>query len=212
MNRVQTSVLAVVVLNCAYLGTAQAANIGAPGAAPGASRSAAAAPARTALPDLAFSSVTVQAWTHLVSRNPQPIIVYEAPSPAGRQPGQGASECNRAMTFPVQLSVRNIGQAEFITKGSAQAVGVSVGPWNSARDLANLAPGASQLMSFNVTLPPGQYMLQAMIDLHGQVAESRSDNNSLSWPLEVKCESGAVIAPAPINSLAPSGGIGIKRQ
>lgn len=209
----RTFVLAAVLLNCSCMVAAHAANLGAAGAAPPGSRTSTAAPLRAPLPDLAFSLVTAQGTMHQVGGAPQSIVVYEAPT---RQPnGPRVSECNRALTFPLQIVVRNIGQADFITKGSAQAVGVSVGPWNSAKDLVNLPRGASQAMNFSVTLAPGRYTLQAAIDLHDQVAESRSDNNNLSWPLEVKCGASAT-APAftgglrmPGPKASPSGGAGI---
>lgn len=215
-SKMRTFVWAAVLLNCSCMVAAQAANLGAAGAAPAGPRASTAAPARLPLPDLAFSLITAQGTMYHVSGAPQSIIVYEAPTPVRREPnGPRASECNRTLTFPLQITVTNVGQADFITKGSAQAVGVSVGPWNSAKDLVNLPRGTSQAMNFSVTLAPGRYTLQATIDLHNQVAESRSDNNNLSWPLEVKCGASAT-APAftggprmPGPGASSSGGAGV---
>ena len=51
-------------------------------------------------------------------------------------------------------------------------------------------------------------MLNADINLHNEVAEARTDNNKLSWPLEVKCEvqSNAMMVPV-FPHAAPSASI-----
>lgn len=144
------------------------------------------------LPDLAFSNMTVDKTTYfdfdinsgvksLVVNN----IVPSIPSGTSRPP---RDPCDRSFTFPLQLVVKNIGQAEFVPKDSSQAVGVTIGTWNAGKDIIKLAKTAAQTMDFSVTLRPGKYMLNANIDLKKQVAEARTDNNKLSWPLEVTCE------------------------
>ena len=180
-------------------------------------------PGQTLLPDLTFSSVKVGQTTYEGLNDPQPIIVnnFVTPPPSNTtRPGGLPSDdlgkvpylgCLGAFTFPLQLHVRNIGQADFVPKDSFQVVGVTIGPWNSAKDIIKLPATAAQTehvkrfgmqqgqtMSFSVTLPPGKYMLNASIDLHNGVAEVRTDNNKLSRPLEVRCEEKAdtVMAPA----------------
>ena len=153
------------------------------------------------LPDLAFGAVIVANKTHYVTDTAQTLVVdHVFPPPASSGGKQAPNPCNRSFTFPLILLVRNIGQATFVPKGSAQAVGVNIGPWNSAKDLVTLNVNGTQSMSFNVTLPPGNYTLDALIDLHGQVAEANAANDKLSWPLKVTCElrSNAATAPRPI--------------
>jgi len=163
------------------------------------------------LPDLTFSFVTVQKRTYNVTGGTHSIIYDEAAGPSSPQAvRRGADACNRTLGFPLQLIVKNIGQADFVPKGSAQAVGVNIGPWNSAKDLVKIPKGGSQVMDFNVSLAAGRYTLQAQIDLHQQVAESRSDNNTLSWPFEVKCDTRAM-APAPVPAPTSAGEFGGKR-
>lgn len=157
---------------------------------------------RAKLPDLAFSSVSVNNTNHVVGATRVSALVVDhvfPPAPAGAKPQQ-YNPCNRSFTFPVVLVVKNIGTADFVPLGSAQAVGLDIGTFNSAKDLIKLTPGATQSMSFSVTLPPGNYTLDAMIDLHGQVAESNANNDKLSWPLKVTCEvrSSVTTAPPPI--------------
>ncbi len=159
---------------------------------------------RQKLPDLTFASVNVNNVNHEVSvRMTTPLIVVDHVFPpqstsGARQPA--GSPCNRSFTFPVVLSIRNIGTADFVPLSSAQAVGLDIGTFNAAKDLIKLTPNQAQTMSWSVTLPPGNYTLSAFIDTHGQVAESNVNNNKLSWPLKVSCEvrSSAATAPAPI--------------
>jgi hypothetical protein len=153
------------------------------------------------LPDLAFGAVIVANKTHYVTDTAQTLVVdHVFPPPSSQGARQAKSPCDRSFTFSLILLVRNIGQATFVPKGSAQAVGVNVGPWNAAKDLTTIAVNGTQSMSFNVTLPPGNYTLDALIDLHGQVAEANPANDKLNWPLKVTCElrSSAAVAPAPI--------------
>lgn len=185
--------------------SAPGTNTGAAGA-----RSAATVARGSPLPDLTFSFVSVEKRTYSVAGGAKSIMVLYFPSSSPSDKGRQNSECERPDSFPLQLIVKNIGQADFAPKDSFQVVGVNIGPWNSAKDLVKLRKGESQIMDFNVTLPPGRYTLQALIDLHNAVAESRSDNNILSWPLEVKCDTRAM-APAPIPAPAFNGGFGSKR-
>ena len=157
---------------------------------------------RQKLPDLAFANVSVNGTNHMIGTRSSALVVdhvFPAPSP-GAKPAP--SPCNRSFTFPVVLVIKNIGTADFVPLSSAQAVGLDILPFNAAKDLIKLAPGASQSMSFSVTLPPGNYNLNAFIDTHGQVAESNVNNNKLDWPLKVTCElrSNAAVAPAPIKN------------
>jgi hypothetical protein len=159
--------------------------------------------ARGKLPDLVFAYLDVNGTHYIVGTREQPIAVaHSFPPPASGAKPQQSNPCNRSFTFPVVLTVKNIGTADFVPLGSAQAVGLDIGPFNSAKDLIKLAPGAKQVMSFNVTLPAGNYTLAAMIDLHGQVAESNTNNDKLNWPLKVVCEirSNISTAPAPIKN------------
>lgn len=163
------------------------------------------------LPDLAFSFVSVQKRTYTVTGTPSSIIVEDVPA------GGNAGACSQAFSFPLQLIVKNIGQANFVPKGSSSVVGVSVGSWNAAKDLETLQTGASQVMDFNVSVPPGRYSLQAKIELHNAVAESRSDNDGLSWPLQVSCDARAVAPahlapPASSGSSSPAGGMPAQRM
>jgi hypothetical protein len=194
--------LFVASLGCVCASAAQAANIGSNSAM---SRPAGVMATGGPLPDLAFSFVSVQKTTYYVSGAPRSIVLTEVPAA-----GQGGA-CTQPYAFPLQLIVKNIGQADFVPKNSFQAVGVNVGPWNSATDLVTLHKGASQVMNFNVSLAPGKYLLQARIDLHNGVAEARSDNDTLNWPLEVRCDTRAAArAPIPRPALA-TGAVG-KRQ
>jgi len=155
------------------------------------------------LPDLAFSFVSVENRTFTVGFNAQSLVVNNiVPSEK-----TGVNPCGHPFTFPLQLIVKNIGQADFVPKNSFQVVGVTIGQWNSAKDLAKLPVAASQPMNFNVSLPPGKYMLNANIDLHNGVAEARSDNNKLSWPLEVTCKVKAnAMALGPLPDIVVDGG------
>lgn len=182
--------------------SASGANTGAAGTS-----SAATVARGSPLPDLTFSFVTVEKTTYPVTPSPGSIVVYDHQ--------REAAACQQPFSFPLQLIVKNIGQADFVVNanyadfevvGVNIVVGVNTSAWNSAKNLANLSKGASHGMDFNVTLPPGSYTLQAMIDLHNTVAEARSDNNTLSWPLEVKCDIYS-LAPAPVLN----GGFGSKR-
>jgi hypothetical protein len=160
------------------------------------------------LPDLAFSWVTVEKTTYLVGAVPQPLVVNNVLQSESSGAMKAPNPCNRPFTFPLQLIVKNIGQANFLPKDSSQAVGVTIGPWNSATNLSKLlVPTDSQVMDFSVTLPPGKYMLDASIDLHNGVAEARTDNNKLSWPLEVKCEVKAATMALALPHDAPSASI-----
>lgn len=157
-------------------------------------------PAPAGLPDLVFSYVTVEQATYDGQSAPPPIVVHNfvAPPPSNKKKSDGLPSndlggapylgCLGSFTFPLQLIVKNIGHADFVPKGSFQVVGVNVGSWGGAKDIVRLSPGQSQVMKFNVSLLPGKYTLKAVIDLHNEVAESRTDNNKLSWPLEVTCE------------------------
>lgn len=171
-----------------------------PGTAPtAAAKPVVVAPAGlTPLPDLAFSYVSVENTTYPAGAAPQSLVVNNVIPSASSGVNKAPNPCGRSFTFPLQLIVKNIGQADFVPKGSAQAVSVTIGQWGGAKDLVKLPVTASQTMNFNVTLPTGKYLLNADIDLHNGVAEARADNNKLSWPLEVKCEvkAGAVMAPA----------------
>jgi len=153
----------------------------------------------TPLPDLAFSFVSVQMRTYTVTGTATSIVVEDPLA------GASADACSKPYSFPIQLIVKNVGQATFVAKDSLTAVGVSIGGWNSAKDLKTLKKGDSQVMDFNVSVPPGKYALQANINLHNAVAESRSDNDSLSWPLELKCD---VRVKAPPRLVAPAIGAG----
>ena len=160
------------------------------------------------LPDLVFSYVTVDNATYPVGASAQSLLVNHVLTPAAVGANKEANPCAKPFTFPLQLIVKNIGHSDFVPKGSAQAVGVNIGPWGAAKDLIKLPPTASQTMNFSVTLPPGKYAIDANIDLHNGVAEARSDNNKLSWPLEVKCEmkAAAVMAlPTPGPATGASG-------
>ena len=160
-------------------------------------RSAVSTAIRSPLPDLAFGYVIVEQRTYSVAGGAKPIILsYFNPSSRGGNPSGG---CERPYSFPLKVNVKNIGQADFAPKDSSQAVAVNIGPWNRTMDLKKIGKGDSQSMDFNVSLPPGKYTLKAAIDLHNGVAESRADNNTLSWPLEVKCD------PALLPAAVPSG-------
>jgi hypothetical protein len=152
-------------------------------------------PGGSPLPDLAFALVTVQGRSYRAAVGANPIIVED----------KSAGGCARPYQFPLQLMVKNVGQADFVPKGSAQAVSLVVGPWNGGKNLGRLRKGGSQAMDFNPSLLPGRYTLRARIDLHGGVAEARGDNDGLSLPLEVRC---AVAASAPARVGAPPAAVG----
>ena len=161
-------------------------------------------PSVTPLPDLIFSWVSFPGGGFPVAGAPHLIVLYEMARPIRPQ---GPLECNRPFTFALQLVVRNAGPGNFVrnpTYGDWQVVNVNIGGWSGLVKLADLRAGNSQPMNFNVTLPPGNYTLLAKIDLHNAGAELRSDNNGLSWPLEIKC-SNTMAAPTPI------GGLGARR-
>lgn len=149
------------------------------------------------LPDLAFTFVSVQKRTYAVTGTPTSIIVEDVPA------GGNADACSQPFSFPLQLIVKNIGQATFVASDSLTAVGVSIGSWNSAKDLKTLRKGDWQVMDFDVSVPAGKYALQANIGLHDAAAESRTDNDSLSWPLQVNCD---VRERAPTRLAPPASG------
>jgi len=158
-------------------------------------------PSVTSLPDLGFSYVSFPGGAYPVSGAPHTIVLYEVARPL--RPG-GPPECNRPLAFALQLSVHNAGPGNFAinmkTHGVGEVVKVNVGGWSGFARLRNLGAGSSQSYNFNVTLPPGSYDLLANIDLQNEGVELRTDNNTLSWPLIVKC-SAQLAAPAPIGTL-----------
>jgi len=188
--------------------TVKAATTSVVAAPPAPSPHPAAAPSRAntvahtpPLPDLTFASVNVANVNHVVGSTAQTIVVdHVFPPPASSNSPHQPSPCNRSFTFPLIIVVKNIGNASFVPKNSFQAVGVNVGSWGSAKDLITLNVNGTQTMSFSVTLPPGDYTLSALIDLHNGVAEANPANDKLEWPLKVTCElrSNAAVAPHPI--------------
>ena len=158
------------------------------------------------VPDLAFSFVVVDNVSHSVGGAAPTLVVTRIVQPAASNASrQAVNPCSQSIAFPLQLTVKNVGGALFKPLSSAQAVGVQIGPWGAAKDLVTLAVSGSQTMSFTATVPPGHYTLSATIDLHGQVAEARTDNKTLNWPLEVRCQlsNNMAAAPSPATGVAP---------
>jgi hypothetical protein len=155
--------------------------------------------------DLAFSVVVVDNTTYNVGTMTPSVVVTRTvpPAAAGSASRQTMNPCGTAISFPLQVSVKNEGSAQFVPLSSAQALGVHIGAWGAAKDLVTLGVGVTQTMSFNPSLAPGKYTLQLMIDLKGQVAEARSDNKALNWPLEVRCQVSANKAAIPAAGVAP---------
>jgi hypothetical protein len=169
--------------------------------AQGIARRMPAPPSITPLPTLGFSYVSFPGGAFPVTGTPHTIVLYEVARPL--RPG-GPAECNRPLTFALELSVHNAGPGDFIrnkTYGDWEVVNVNIGSWSGIAKLpASINARSTQAMNFNVTLPPGRYTLLAKISLGDAGAELRSTNNTLNWPLDVKC-STTMTAPAPIHGL-----------
>lgn len=134
------------------------------------------------LPALTFTIVSVQNRTYPVTGAPNSIIVEDPPA------GRNAGACSQAFSFPVQLIVKNVGQADFNPGITWAAVVAHVGNWSDVKHFTTLHKGESQVMNFNVSVPPGKYALQAAVTLPKDMSVSHSDNPSLSWPLDVICD------------------------
>jgi len=179
---------------CLGVSAAQAANLGAAGAA---ARSGPTAAMATGVPspNLVYSFVSVQKTTYAVTSSPRSIVVYDFQ--------RDANACKQPFSFPLQLIVKNIGSDFTPRRDVPQNAAASILPYfvnNNRVDLHALRRGESQVMNFNVSLPPGQYTLWARI----------LDKVELTWPLEVKCDTHS-LAPTPIPAPALNGGFGSKR-
>ena len=162
-------------------------------------------------PDLTFSFVTVEQTTYNAQAGTRSIVVRNLvaqPLSSHKKGEASRKQCNQSITFPLQLIVKNIGQADYVpflgvrlgpNPARAHSLGVHIGPWGSEKDIIRLRTGESQAMNFNVTLPPGSYTLDATVVSAAMVEEARTDNNKLAWPLEVKCERNP-------GMMVPSGG------
>jgi len=153
------------------------------------------------LPALTFTIVSAQKRTYPVTGTPNSIIVEDPPA------GRNAGACSQPFSFPLQLIVKNVGQADFDPGITWAAVVAHVGSWSDFRHFTTLHKGESQVMNFDVSVPPGKYALQASITLHKGFAVSPSDNPDLSWPLEVVCDLRAV-EPSRLAPPASAGGTG----
>jgi hypothetical protein len=158
-------------------------------------------PSVTPLPTLGFSYVSFPGGAFPVTGAPHTIVLYEVARPL--RPG-GPAECNRPLTFALQLSVHNAGPGDFIrnkTYGDWEVVNVNIGSWSGLAKLpASMPANSSQSMNFDVTLPTGNYMLAAKISLGDAGAALHSNSSTLNWPLEIKC-GAQFAAPAPIRGL-----------
>lgn len=192
-------VMLVAVFVCASVSEVQAGNVSAAGGA----QSRVPSPLVTAHPSLAFTGLTADHTDYPGSALGGASITvryYSPPSLEGGNKGSQSSVCNRPYSFPLQLLVRNFGQADFVPKDLTETVGITIGPWNGAKNLTTLPKGTSQIYDFSVSLPSGKYILRAQIvtNQDKSAAPNVHQLHTIAWPLEIKCDTTGV-APAPLN-------------
>lgn len=154
-------------------------------------------------PNLVFIGLTVDhadyGTGHLMGASIT-VRYYSAPSLEGGVKARQNSVCNRPYSFPLQLLVKNAGQADYIPKNPGESVTIQIGIWNAVLPLTTLPVGKIQTYNFTPSLGSGSYVLQAHINTsqNNTGTSNGPQVHDISWPLNVVCDTKAVVPP-PVN-------------
>jgi len=189
----------VVSLVSVFISVVQAGNpVGAIG-----NRAVVQSPLTSKSPNLVFTGLTVNhadyGTGHLMGASIT-VRYYSTPSLQGGGKARQDSVCNRPYNFPLQLLVKNSGQADYIPKSPGESVTINIGTWNAVLPLKTLLVGKIQTYNFTPTLASGSYILQAHINTsqNNPAAPNGPQVHDMTWPLNVVCDTKAVALP-PVN-------------
>lgn len=157
-------------------------------------------------PNLAFNGLTVDhadyGTGHMMGSSIK--VRYFAVPMQNSAKGRAESTCNLPHPFPVQLQIKNVGQANYVPQGPGESVTLQIGTWNAVLPLVALAVGQMHTYSFMPSLGSGSYVLQAHINLPSTIAPpSGPQVHDVSWPLNIICDNTSAVSPSINTGIKP---------